>query len=328
MGIFGLMSAKQIYEIVVVSGEFSLSVFFTGTRRRTMFSGCSYRIPTFIFHAAPHHKTFSGSGLIMSATTLKAKNIQLVTGDASGRIACWDLTSGTPTGTCYQDAPVRAMAALPYGKLATTDGQRVRIWKAGKLHHTLEASTCSPDVIGLLALPFGRLAAATAHEVRIWDVVRGCPLMTLNSPGLLTATLPNNLLATYQNSEKNVRVFNTESGARVCDIPTGRVEAMTALPNGMLATMAGHLSLWDARTGARVACKPVDSLIMRQRIAVSSNNLIMCNTRDSHFTAFDGKTLKTREVCPVREEPAQHLLPIANGRIVTIDIQSQVKVWG
>jgi hypothetical protein len=92
--------------------------------------------------------------------------------------------------------------------------------------------------------------------------------------------------------------------------------------------MSNKLALWDARSGALLASKPVDSLVMRQQIALTSNNLIACNTRDSHFTVFDGKTLKTKELCPVREEPALHLLPIANGRIVTIDIQNQVKVWG
>jgi WD40 repeat protein len=264
----------------------------------------------------------------MSAATLVAKTPQLVTGDASGRIACWDLTTGTPTGSYHQERPVRAMATLPYGKLATTDGRRVRIWKAGKLYGTLEGSTCSRDVIGLLALPYGRLAAATAHEVRIWDVVRGNPLMTINSPGALITSLPDNLLGSYCAESKVVRVFNTESGARVCDIPTGRVEVMTALPNGKLVTMSSKLALWDASTGVPLASKSVDSLVMRQRIALTSNNLIVCNTRDSHFTVFDGKTLKTRELCPIREEPALHLLPIANGRVVTIDIQSQVKVWG
>jgi hypothetical protein len=221
------------------------------------------------------------------------------------------------------------MSVLPYGKLATTDGLRVRIWKAGRLYRTLESSTGSRDVVGLVALPKGRLAVATAHEVRIWDTIRGSPHMTLNSPGVLTTALPDNMLATYCPVEKIARVFNTESGARVCDLPTGRVEAMTSLPNGALATMSSsRLSMWDIRTGARVVCRAVDSLIMRQRMALTSNNLIVCNTRDSHFTVFDGKSLKTRELCPVREEPAQHLLPIADGRIVTIDIQSQVKVWG
>lgn len=295
-----------------------------------MFSGSSYRIPSFVFHATPHHKIFSGSGLIMSSTMVIARTTpELVTGDASGLITRWNLITGTSTCSYHQDHPVRAMSVLPYGKLATADGRRVRIWKAGKLYRTLESSTGSLDAIGLTSLHRGMLAVATAHEVRIWDAVRGCPRMTLNSPGALLTTLPDNRLATYCAVEKIVRVFNTESGARVCDIPTGRVEAMTALHDGTLATMSSsRLSKWDARTGARVACRAVDSLIMRQRIALTSNNLIVCNTRDSHFTAFDGKTLKTREVCPVREEPAQHLLPIANGRVVTINIQSQVKVWG
>ena len=295
-----------------------------------MFSGSSYRIPSFVFHATPHHKIFSGSGLIVSSAMVIAHtNPELVTGDASGLITCWDLITGTPTCSYHQDHPVRAMSVLPYGKLATADGRRVRIWKAGKLYRTLDSSTGSLDAIGLTSLQRGRLAVATAHEVRIWDAVRGCPRMTLNSPGALLTALPDNRLATYCAVEKIVRVFNTESGARVCDIPTGRVEAMTALHDGALATLSSsRLSKWDARTGARVACRAVDSMIMRQRIALTSNNLIVCNTRDSHFTAFDGKTLKTREVCPIREEPAQHLLPIANGRVVTIDIQSQVKVWG
>lgn len=295
-----------------------------------MFSGTSYRVPSFIFHATPHHKMFSGSGLILSAATRMAnKTPQLITGDASGHIACWDLATGTTTGSYHQDQPVRAMAVLPYGKLATTDGRRVRIWKDGRLYRTLESSTGSREAVGLVALPKGRLAVATAHEVRIWDTIRGSPRMTLNTPGTLFTALPHSLLATYCTVDKVVRVFNTESGARMCDIPTGRVEAMTALHNGRLATMSSsRMSIWDAGTGARVTCRAVDSLIMRQRIALTSNNWIVCNTRDSHFTVFDGKTLKTRELCPMREEPAQHLLPIADGRIVTIDIQSQVKVWG
>jgi len=309
----------------------------------------SFRVPSFIFHATPNDKTFNGYGQIMSAATMynikqSAKTPHLVTGDASGRIAFWNLTSGAPVGFTWQTHPVKAMAQLPYNKLATGDGRRVRIWKAGELRSTLETSETSSetssetlgtstqsntrDVIGLVALPHGRLAVATAYDVRIWDTIRGTPLMTLNSCGALIAALPNNALASYCPREKKVRIFNTESGARLNVVSTGRVEAMTSLPNGTLATISESLALWNVYTGACLASKPVDSIIMHQRMASTSGNYILSNTRTSHFSVFDGKNLKTRELCAVREDPAHHLLSLPDGRILTIDIQSLVQVWG
>lgn len=308
-----------------------------------MFSGLrgSYRVPSFIFHATPNDKTFNGYGHIMSTSTLyiikqSAKTPHLVTGDASGRIAVWNLTSGTPEGFTWQSNPVRAMAPLPYNKLATADGRHVRIWKSGLLTRTLDTTQSSRegsregsrDVIGLVALPYGRLAVATAREVRIWDTIRGKPLMTLNSCGELIAKLPNQGLASYCPQEKKVHIFNTESGARLNVVSTGRVQAMTSLPNGTLATISDRLALWDVHTGACLASKAVDSLIMHQRLSLVLGNCILSNTRNSHFTVFDGKTLKTRELCAVREDPAQHLLPMPDGRIITIDVESLVQVWG
>jgi WD40 repeat protein len=303
----------------------------------------SFRVPSFIFHATPNDKTFHGYGQIMSAATMyninqSAKTPHLVTGDASGRIAIWNLTSGAPVGFTWQTHPVKAMAQLPYNKLATADGRRVRIWKSGKLRSTLETSletssetltqSNTRDVIGLMALPHGRLAVATAYDVRIWDTIRGTPLMTLNSCGALITALPNDALASYCPREKKVRVFNTESGARLNVIHTGRVEAMTSLPNGTLATISERLALWNVHTGVCLASKPVDSIIMHQRMASTSGNYILSNTRTSHFSVFDGKNLKTRELCAVREDPAHHLLSLPDGRILTIDVQSLVQVWG
>ena len=320
----------------------------------------SFRVPSFIFHATPNDKTFNGYGHIMSAATIynmkqSPKNPHLATGDASGRIAIWNLTSGAPVAFTWQTNPVRAMAQLPYNKLATADGRCVRIWKSARLNSTLESSApeespreglreglresireglCeslreSPrDVIGLVALPHGRLAVATAHDVRIWDTIRGKPVMTINSCGALIAALPNNTLASYCPQEKKVRIFHTESGARLQVIPTGRVEAMTSLPNGTLATISDRLALWNVHTGACLASKFVDSIIMHQRMTSSAGNYILSNTRTSHFSVFDGKSLKTRELCAVRQDPAQHLLSLPDGRILTIDVQSLVQVWG
>jgi hypothetical protein len=300
----------------------------------------SFRVPSFIFHATPNDKTFNGYGHIMSAATMynmkqSAKTPHLVTGDVYGRIAIWNLTSGAPVGFTWQTHPVKAMAQLPYNKLATADGQRVRIWKSGTLRSTLETSletssetSNSRDIIGLVALPYGRLAVATAYDVRIWDTIREKPLMTLNSCGALIATLPNNALASYCPREQKVRVFNTESGARLNVVHTGRVEAMASLPNGTLATISERLAVWNVYTGACLASKPVDAIIMHQRMASTSGNYILSNTRTSHFSVFDGKNLKTRELCAVREDPAHHLLSLPDGRILTIDAQSLVQVWG
>jgi WD40 repeat protein len=274
-----------------------------------------------------------------------AKTPHLVTGDASGRIAVWNLTSGTPESFARQSNPVRAMAPLPYNKLATADGRRVRIWKSGLLNRTLDSSTeglreglhdgscdalydSSRDVIGLVALPYGRLAVASAREVRIWDTIRGRALMTLKSCGELIAKLPNQGLASYCPQEKKVHIFNTESGARLNVVSTGRVDAMASLPNGTLATISDRLALWNVHTGACVASKAVDPLVMHQRLSMFLGNCILSNTRNSHFTVFDGKTLKTRELCAVRNDPAQHLLCMPDGRIVTIDVRSLVQVWG
>jgi WD40 repeat protein len=294
----------------------------------------SYRVPSFIFHATPHDKAFSGYGHIMSTATIYnskqyALAPQLVTGDAFGRIAVWNLSLGTLGKSILQEHPVRAMAQLPYNKLATADGRRVRIWKAGQLHRTLEGSNAEgSDVIGLVTLSHGRLAVASAHEVRVWDTVRGRPLMNLNGCSALATDLPDDQLASYCPQENIVRVFNTESGELLRVLPTGRVEAMTSLSNDLLATISTRLSLWNVRTGVCVACKPVDSLIMHQRMVRAPNNYILTNTRDSHFTVFDGKSLKTRELSARREDPAQHLLCMPDGRIITIDVQSLVQVWG
>jgi WD40 repeat protein len=295
----------------------------------------SYRVPSFIFHATPHDKAFSGYGHIMSTSTVynskqNSLDPHLVTGDAFGRIAVWDLTSGTLGKEIWQERPVRAMMQLPYNKLATADGPHVRIWKSGKLHSTLEGpnSEGSHDVIGLAALSHGRLAVASAHEVRVWDVIRRRPLMNLNGCGELVSGLPDDKLASYCPQQKIVRVFNTESGELLRVLPTGRVDAMASLSNDMLATISNRLSLWNVLTGACVASKTVDSIIMHQRLVRAPNNYILTNTRDSHFTVFDGKSLKTRELSAVREDPAQHLLCTPDGRIVTIDVQSLVQVWG
>lgn len=279
----------------------------------------SYRVPSFIFHATP--RTFYGYGHILSTT---ATHSRLVTGDAAGLIAVWNLSSPTPVMCTNQDQPVRAMCALPYNKLATADGRRVRIWKSGRLQKTLDASG---EVSRLVPLTFGRLAVSTAREVRIWDTIRAQPLMTLNTCGMLLAVLPEGL-ASYCFEEKSVRVFNIESGERVSRIDVGRVEDMASLPNGTLATVSDRLAIWEIRTGRCVASKPLDALIMHQKIVATDQNRLVSNTRDSHFTVFDGRSLKTKELAAVRSDPAVHLQAMPDGRIVTIDIANAVQVWG
>jgi WD40 repeat protein len=279
----------------------------------------SYRVPTFIFHATA--KTFYGYGHILSTT---ATSSRLVTGDAAGLIAVWNLSSATPVMCTNQEHPVRAMCQLPYNKLATADGRRVRIWKSGGLQKTLEASA---EVRKLAPLTFGRLAVATAHEVRIWDTIRARPLMTLNTCGALVAALPEGL-ASYCFEDNSVRVFDIESGERVARIDTGRAEDMVALPNGTLATVSDRLALWEIRTGRCLASKPLNALVMHQKLAATQQNRLVSNTRDSHFTVFHGRNLKTAELAAAREDPVVHLQAIPDGRIVTIDIANTVQVWG
>ena len=279
----------------------------------------SYRVPTFIFHATA--KTFYGYGHILSTAATRSR---LVTGDASGLIAVWNLSSATPVMCTNQEHPVRAMCQLSYNKLATGDGRRVRVWKSGRLQKTLEASG---QVRQLVPLTFGRLAVTTAHEVRIWDTIRAKPLMTLNTGGTLVAALPEGL-ASYCFEHKQVNVFDIESGERVVRIETGRVADMVSLPNGTLATVSDRLALWDTRTGQLLASKPLDALVMHQKLAATHHHRLVSNTRDSHFTVFHGRHLKTTELAAKREDPAVHLQAMPDGRIVTIDIANKVHVWG
>jgi len=154
--------------------------------------------------------TLSGHSYTICAVTVTPDGL-IVTGSGDGTAKVW-----APEGECLytltggrRGGPVRAVAALPDGKIVTSSHSVARIWtREGQCMHTLIGHTSF--IVAVAVLPKGLVVTASNDStVRIWDTTSGqCLAVLKDSDGAkLTAMTTTTTGSIVTASDKKVKIY-------------------------------------------------------------------------------------------------------------------------
>jgi WD40 repeat protein len=209
-------------------------------------------------------------GGIQCMTGVSSKGV-FATGDASGLIAQWELSSGKMIRSIHTGSPIMSLGFASDGTRIVAGDQdgKVRLWDATSGEAASDSFIVSGEnawVDGINVSPEGRCAVVSANDgvARIWD---------LASVKFLENRLEHQeaiTCARYSSDGSRILTASRDATARLWDARTGEAIGEPLRHEGIVwsAIFAGKgrfsltcgadpaLHVWDARNGASVASIP------------------------------------------------------------------------
>jgi WD40 repeat protein len=188
--------------------------------------------------------------------------------------------------------PVRALAVLTDGKIASGGDNSVRLWDPATGQSQV-ITEHTDSVLALAVLLDGKIASASGdNSVRLWDPATGqSQIITEHTDRVnALAALPDGKIASGSH-DRTVRLWDPATGlSQVITEHTGRVKALSVLPNGKIASGSGDTTvrLWDPATGqSQVIIEHTDRV---NALAVLPDGKIASGSGDKTVRLWDPAT--------------------------------------
>ncbi|MFF3316173.1 protein kinase [Streptomyces sp. NPDC003035] len=181
-------------------------------------------------------------------------------GDSDGALCLWDLTRAgatlirTMVGHEGKVGAVRLSDDGKYAASAGLDDRTGRLWQTATGRPLLDFPVGFGDTTLRFSPEGGRLFVNDARQVAVWDVRARRQIRTEEVAYHATLAMSADGRVAATSGIGTIRVWDTESGRTLCEIPEF-TEMYDLSPDGRHLLTGAHdrvLRLWDVRTGACV----------------------------------------------------------------------------